>query len=91
MAEIDDLYNALTDQKVSCPLVSLSTYVSCCKQLVEAFTQTKAVVEAHKGGSYSIMDGQIRGEFVECIRPSKIVQKWRLKSWPDGRTSFPPT
>lgn len=30
------------------------------------------------------MGGHISGEFLECVRPNKIVQKWRLKSWPDG-------
>ncbi len=53
-------------------------------QMVEAFTQSKATVEAHRGGSFSLMDGMISGEFLECTRPSKIVQKWRLKSWPEG-------
>ena len=51
---------------------------------MEAFTQSKAVVEAHSGGPFSLMDGHISGEFLECVRPHKIVQKWRLKSWPDG-------
>lgn len=53
-------------------------------QMVEAFTQSEAVVEAHKGGLFSMLNGQITGEFLECVRPSKIVQKWRLKTWPDG-------
>lgn len=57
------------------------------KQMVEAFTQCKAVVEAYKGGVFSLMDGHISGEFLECVRPSRIVQKWRLKSWPDGHYS----
>lgn len=54
-------------------------------QLVEAFTQSEAVIEPHKGGVFSLMGGQISGEFLECVRPSKIVQKWRLKTWPDGK------
>jgi len=37
-------------------------------QLVEAFTQNKAKVEARKGGLYSILGGQISGEFVELVR-----------------------
>ena len=55
-----------------------------CLQLVEAFSREKATVEAHRGGSFSLMDGMITGEFLECTRPSKIVQKWRLRSWPEG-------
>ena len=52
---------------------------------MEAFTQTKATVAAHKGGQFSFLDGQITGEFLECVRPSKIVQRWRLRSWPEGK------
>ena len=55
------------------------------QKLVEAFTNTEATVDAYKGGLFSILGGQITGEFVECVRPSKIVQKWRLKTWPDGK------
>ena len=36
-------------------------------QLVEAFTRSKAKVEAWKGGVYSILSGQISGEFVELV------------------------
>ncbi len=53
-------------------------------QLVQVFTQSDAIVQAYKGGLYSIMGGHITGEFLECVRPSRIVQKWRLKSWPEG-------
>jgi len=56
-------------------------------QLVEAFTQNKAKVEARKGGLYSILGGKISGEFVELKRPFRIVQRWREKSWPDGHHS----
>lgn len=45
---------------VFCGSLSLS-------QLVEAFTRSKAKVEAWKGGVYSILSGQISGEFVELV------------------------
>lgn len=64
------------------------SYILYVIQKIEAFTQCKAVVETYKGGAYSIMDGMITGEFLECTRPSKIVQKWRLKSWPDGKMCY---
>lgn len=87
LASIEDLYNALTEKEVWFPVV----LVWCCRvecvglQLVEAYTQCGAVIEPHKGGLFSILNGHISGEFLECVRPSKIVQKWRLKTWPDGK------
>ena len=85
LASVDELYNALTQKEVII-LSSIKWLVfdNLCFQLVEAFTQSPAIVEPQKGGLFSLMDGQISGEFLECVRPSKIVQKWRLKSWPDG-------
>ena len=55
--------------------------------MVEVFTQSKATVEAYKGGSYSILNGQINGEFMEVERPSRIMMRWRESSWPDGELS----
>ena len=54
--------------------------------MVEAFTRSKARVEAYKGGSYSILNGQINGEFMEVDRPSRIMMRWRENSWPDGES-----
>ncbi len=65
-------------------IAASSTHLVVCVQMVEAFTQCAAVVEAHKGGAFSLLSGHISGEFLECVRPAKIVQKWRLKSWPEG-------
>lgn len=53
--------------------------------MVEAFTRSKATVEAYRGGQYCILNGQITGEFSELDRPTRIVQKWRLKDWPEGK------
>ena len=46
------------------------------------------MVEARRGGLYSILGGNISGEFVEAERPSKIVQRWRERSWPDGEQTL---
>ena len=63
--------------------------------MVEAFTQSTAKVEAYKGGIYSILNGQISGEFIEVDRPTRIMLRWRQNTWPDGKaieisTVFPP-
>lgn len=53
-------------------------------QLVEAFTQNKAKVEARKGGLYSILGGKISGEFVELVgsgMSAKAVESVQNKLW----------
>ena len=53
--------------------------------MVEAFTQSKAKIEAYKGGIYSILNGQISGEFMEVDRPNRIMLRWRQSTWPEGK------
>ena len=58
-------------------------------QLVEAFTRSKSVVDARRGGQFSLLGGKISGEFVELNRPNRIVQRWREQSWPEGECRPP--
>lgn len=48
---------------------------------VSGFTQSKAVVDAKVGGSFSFFDGQISGTYLELIPNEKIVMAWRMKEW----------
>lgn len=72
MASVEDLYDAfITEQvykhvHVNCFTCVLSHFILRF-QLVEAFTRSKATINPHKGGSFSILDGQITGEFVELV------------------------
>ncbi|XP_067680057.1 activator of 90 kDa heat shock protein ATPase homolog 1-like [Haliotis asinina] len=52
------------------------------KGMVEAFTGGPATIEAAKGERFSLMGGHVTGQFVELVPEKKIVQKWRIKSWP---------
>ncbi len=63
-------------------------FVIAVSQRVEAYTRNAAVVDSVKGGFYSILNGQITGEFVELTRPSRIVMKWREKTWPESKSVF---
>ena len=54
--------------------------------MVIAFTKGAVKLEAKKGGKFELFGGNIYGEFVE-LSPTKIVQKWRSKSWPAGHFS----
>ncbi|KAF2233941.1 activator of 90 kDa heat shock protein ATPase-like protein 1 [Viridothelium virens] len=57
-------------------------------QRVAAFTRAPPrVFEAKQGGKFELFDGNVSGEFVELHEPTKIVQKWRLKQWPEGHYS----
>lgn len=54
--------------------------------MVQAFTKGPVKVDPKKSGKFELFGGNIYGEFVE-VSPTKIVQKWRTKQWPDGHFS----
>ncbi|XP_046337299.2 activator of 90 kDa heat shock protein ATPase homolog 1-like [Haliotis rufescens] len=58
------------------------------KGMVEAFTGGPATLEPAKGERFSMMGGHVTGEFVDLVPEKKIVQKWRIKSWPTEHYSF---
>lgn len=55
-------------------------------EMVMAFTKGPIKLEAKKEGKFELFGGNIYGEFIE-LSPTKIVQKWRCKSWPSGHFS----
>lgn len=58
-------------------------------QRLSAFTRAPPNVfeGAKEGGKYELFGGNVAGEFVELVEPTKIVQLWRLKQWPTGHYS----
>jgi activator of HSP90 ATPase len=58
-------------------------------QRIAAFTRgaPKKFEGAKPAGKFEIFDGNVSGEFTELQRPTKIVQKWRLRQWPAGHFS----
>ena len=58
-------------------------------QRLAAFTRAppRLFEGAQPGGKFAIFDGNVTGEFVTLEAPKKIIQKWRLKQWPEGHTS----
>ena len=58
-------------------------------QRLAAFTRAPPRIfeGAKPGGKFAIFDGNVSGEFVTLDPPKKIVQKWRLKQWPEGHVS----
>ncbi|KAL3873491.1 hypothetical protein ACJMK2_036601 [Sinanodonta woodiana] len=57
------------------------------RELVQAFTGGPAILEVEKGGRFSLLNNYVTGEFVELVPEKKIVQKWRIKTWPDAHYS----
>ncbi|XP_011306173.1 activator of 90 kDa heat shock protein ATPase homolog 1 [Fopius arisanus] len=55
-------------------------------EMVQAFTKGPVRLEPTKNGKFELFGGNIHGEFVE-LSPTKIVQKWRCKQWPEGHFS----
>lgn len=63
-----ELYNALTQ-----------------KEMIQVFTGGEVKMkEAKKGEAFEMIGGNVQGSFIDLVPFTKIVQKWRLKSWPDG-------
>jgi len=67
-----ELYNALTQ-----------------KDMIQIFTGSSAKMadSAEAGGSFEYLGGGITGKFLEVVPFTKVVQEWRLKSWPEGHHS----
>lgn len=58
-------------------------------QRIAAFTRAppKVFEGAKKGGKFELFGGNITGEYLELVEPTKIVQSWRLQQWPAGHFS----
>ncbi|XP_015435744.1 PREDICTED: activator of 90 kDa heat shock protein ATPase homolog 1 [Dufourea novaeangliae] len=55
-------------------------------EMVQAFTKGPVKLEPKRGGKFELFGGNIHGDFVE-ITPTRIVQRWRCKQWPDEHFS----
>ncbi|KAL3419665.1 Hsp90 Co-Chaperone Aha1 [Phlyctema vagabunda] len=58
-------------------------------QRISAFTRAapKVFEGAKKGGKFELFGGNVSGEYLELVEPTKIVQSWRLDQWPKGHFS----
>lgn len=67
-----ELYNALTQ-----------------KDMIQIFTggSAKMADAAEANGTFELLGGSISGKFLEVVPFTKIVQEWRLKTWPAGHFS----
>lgn len=58
------------------------------KEMLQVFTAAPVKMEEAKvGAEFELLGGNIQGKFVGLTPFSKITQKWRLKSWPEGHFS----
>lgn len=58
-------------------------------QRLAAFTRAppKVFEGAKEGGKFELFGGNVSGQFLELVEPTKIVQSWRLDQWPKGHFS----
>jgi activator of HSP90 ATPase len=58
-------------------------------QRIAAFTRAapKVFEGAKKGGKFELFSGNVAGEYLELVEPTKIIQSWRLDQWPKGHFS----
>ncbi|KAI1317186.1 hypothetical protein EDD11_008878 [Mortierella claussenii] len=55
---------------------------------VQAWTRSnKSTIEPKVGAKFSFFGGNVSGEIKELVEDKKIVQSWRLGSWPAGHYS----
>ena len=54
-----------------------------------AFTRSPPTVfeGAQDGGKFALFGGNVSGSYAELDSPKKLVQKWRLQTWPEGHYS----
>jgi len=59
------------------------------RDMIQIFTSSEAKMAeaAEKGGEFTLLGGGISGRYLELVPFTKIVQEWRLKSWPSGHFS----
>jgi len=59
------------------------------KDMIQIFTncEAKMTEQAIEGGAFELLGGNISGKYIEVTPFTKIVQEWRLRSWPGGITS----
>ncbi|KAH8549108.1 activator of Hsp90 ATPase [Umbelopsis sp. PMI_123] len=56
-------------------------------QRVAAWTRGSAKMTREVGGKFEFFNGNVSGEILECVPDKKIVQKWRLSTWPESHYS----
>ncbi|KAF6211394.1 hypothetical protein GE061_011906 [Apolygus lucorum] len=56
-------------------------------EMVSKFTMGPCLIEAREGGKFELLNKNILGEFVELVKDKKIVQRWRLRDWPENHFS----
>ncbi|CDH50866.1 chaperone activator aha1 [Lichtheimia corymbifera JMRC:FSU:9682] len=56
-------------------------------QRVCAWTRCPAKISKEKGSKFELFNGNVRGELLDAVPDKKIVQSWRLQSWPEGHFS----
>ncbi|KAI9495615.1 activator of Hsp90 ATPase [Zychaea mexicana] len=54
---------------------------------VSIWTRGPAKISKEKGSKFELFNGNVRGELLETEPDKKIVQSWRLQSWPEGHYS----
>lgn len=75
-------------QKVSFDIVPNVLYETFLdSNRMSAISGGPAKVENKVNGEFSLFDGTVQGTIVELVPGSKIVQKWRFKSWPEKHYS----
>jgi activator of HSP90 ATPase len=52
---------------------------------VQVWARGSAEISPMVGSTFRLFDGNVTGKLLEADKPSRIVQEWRLSTWPAGK------
>ncbi|MES1920356.1 hypothetical protein MHBO_002034 [Bonamia ostreae] len=57
------------------------------EEILRSFVGFGCSVDFKNGGKFSLYDGSVTGTFLSIKKNKQIVQKWRISSWPEKKSS----
>ena len=58
------------------------------KQFSQCTGGAPAEISREAGGAFSVFGGVVNGRNIELVADRRIVQAWRIKTWPEGEFSI---
>jgi activator of HSP90 ATPase len=54
------------------------------ERFLTAFTREAAEIHREAGSALTLFEGRVKGETSSCKSDKRIVQAWRVETWPEG-------
>ncbi|GAB1598176.1 activator of 90 kDa heat shock protein ATPase homolog 1-like [Argonauta hians] len=89
--------NKKNDENFECATLDIQEQFICSpadlyriftvSELMSAFSGGEVICKSEELGEFSLYSGFVTGKFIETVPNKKVIQKWRLKSWPKDHFS----